>query len=233
MCACKVTDGGTKPETQGQWDLIKVPKGKSGTGGYKERGERESKRESEWESRDENCVSLWNKLIVWPRGQVTSTRSISSCRFNELDTGGETTSAKSNLSLFVSEPGTLIPLGYLHHHLDRSAFLPLGPPLRGWPTSFLALNDSSSPEFFYFLSVNLPPDLAPSQMFLLTTFMLILFICENTAGTGTSNAWTSIQLLVASYSKNISHLHLYSVYYAVDQRTQNTQKSPQLSENDH
>lgn len=177
----------------------------------------------------ETVYALWNKLIVWPRGQVTSTRSISSCRFNELNTGGETTSTKSNLSFFVSEPGTLIPLGYLHHHLDRSAFLPLGPPLRGWPTSFLALNDSSSPEFFYILSMNLPPDLAPSQMFHLTAFMLILFICENTAGTGIGNAWTSIQLLVALYSKNILY-YIYIQSILLWTRELKTHKNPHNSQ---
>lgn len=43
---------------------------------------------------------------------------------------GEAISTNSNLSLFVSESGTLIPLEYLPHHLESSAFLSLGPPLR-------------------------------------------------------------------------------------------------------
>lgn len=61
---------------------------------------------------------------------------------------GRVISTNSNLSLFVSEPGTLIPLGYLSHHLDNSAFLPPGPFLRCQTLSFLVLSDSSSPGIF-------------------------------------------------------------------------------------
>lgn len=122
---------------------------------------------------------------------------------------GEAISTNSKISLFVSESGTLIPLGYLPHHLESSVFHSLGPPLRAQPTSFLAFNDSSSPGIF------LPfVHKSPRQTFLqvrcffnLTTFTLILFICEDTANTGTGNSWTSTHFLRALCS-NLSILLL-------------------------
>lgn len=158
--------------------------------------------------------ALWNKLIVWPRGQVTSTHRISSCRFNELDTGGETTSTKSNLRLFVSEPGSLIPLGYLHHHLDGSAFLPLGPPLRGWPTSFLVLTDSSCPGIFL-LFVRKSPSRpgsksdVPSHNF----YTLSLYLWKH--------CWCWHRQCLDIHT-NPGGFIFKPVYFAVDQKTQNT-----------
>lgn len=70
--ACRAAADGTKAETWAQWDVIKVPEGKSGTGGYKERGEGERKRESEWESRAGKCVCLMKQAycVTWGSGNL-------------------------------------------------------------------------------------------------------------------------------------------------------------------
>lgn len=56
-------------------------------------------------------------------------------------------------------------------------------------------------EFFSSLSINLPADLAPSQMLLSSHNLYThFFICKNIANTGTGSTWTSTHLLTTLYS---------------------------------